>query len=87
MELYAFEMTGQLKGRHYKQIKHCLIEFAFFEIGINEIDGFNHQNAIDSLKFNKEEGFLSCEINGAYGVDGIITAKRIRVNTLKSISK
>jgi hypothetical protein len=80
--VYAFEMTDKLKGKYFEQIKHCLIDIEFIGINNNEIDGFNHQNAVQGISFGREGEYLFCKIEAAYGVDGYIEAKEIKVTKL-----
>jgi len=82
MRVYAFEMTDKLNGNYYEQIKHCIIDIEFIGINCNKMDGFNHQNAIQGLNFGREEAYLSCNIDAAYGVDGYIEASEIKVTNL-----
>jgi hypothetical protein len=85
MRVYAFEMTDKVKGRHFELIKHCFVDFEFIGLEDNEIDGFNHQNAMSGLNFGRRSDFIFCELNSAYGVDGYIEARKIRINKLEHI--
>ena len=87
MEVYAFEMTDQLKGKHYKLIKHCFVEFEFTDLQSNEIDCFNHQNAMLGLNFGKRDEFLLCELSSAFGVGGNIESRKIRINKLETVTE
>ncbi|WP_168193973.1 hypothetical protein [Pontibacter sp. SGAir0037] len=51
------------------------------------MDRFNHPNAVDGLSFGKEGNNLFCEINAAYGVDGLLTSKKIRMVKLEPVEK
>tara|TARA_R110002096_G_scaffold71768_1_gene171150 strand:+ start:70 stop:474 length:405 start_codon:yes stop_codon:yes gene_type:complete len=83
MRVYAFEMTDKVIGNHYELIKHCFVDFEFIGLEDNEIDGFNHQNAMSGLNFGRRDDFLFCELSSAYGVDGYIEARKIRINKLE----
>jgi len=83
MRVYAFEMTDKLKGQHFELVKHCMVDFEFIGINENEVDGFNHQNAVQGLEFGREGEYLFCKIDPAYGVEGFIQAKEIKVTNLE----
>ncbi len=86
MRVYAFEMTDKLIGRYFNLIKHCVIDIEFIDISNNEMDGFNHQNAIQGLDFGREGEFLFCKIDSAYGMDGYIEAKEIKITKLNPVN-
>lgn len=86
-QVYAFEMTNKLKGRYYKLIKHCLIDFELIDIEKNTMDGFNHQNALSGIDFNQEDEWLTCELHAAYGVDASFRARQIRIKTLLPVAE
>jgi hypothetical protein len=85
MRVYAFEMTDKLKGKYFELIKHCLVDIEFIGINNNEMDGFNHQNAVQGLDFGREGEYLFCKIDSAYGVDGYIEAKEIKITKLDQV--
>ncbi|WP_181163769.1 Imm50 family immunity protein [Pontibacter mangrovi] len=87
MKVYAFEMTDKVVNRYFKRFKHCIIDFKFVDLQKSEMDGFNHQNAVDGLNFEKDGDNLICEINAAYGVDGLLSAKTIQVVKLEPVEK
>ena len=86
IRVYAFEMTDKLKGKYFELVKHCVIDFEFTGIKRNEMDGFNHQNAIQGLDFGREGEFLFCKIDPAYGVEAFILAREIIVKRLEPIT-
>lgn len=71
--IYSFQMTSELdENSFYKLIKHCVIELEFLNIESFELEGFNHQNAIDSIEFSQEKDLLghsliSVIFNSNYG--------------------
>lgn len=87
IRVYSFEMTSNLKGKYFELLKHCLIDIEFVGINSNEMDGFNHQNVVLGLNFGKEGEYLFCQIDSAYGIDGYIEAKEIKIIKLDPISK
>jgi hypothetical protein len=86
MKVYAFEMTDRLKGRFFKLVKHCIIEFELTALNGNEFDGFNHQNAVEEILFGGNEEYLFCKINAAYGIDGYLEAREIKVVSLEPVT-
>jgi hypothetical protein len=87
IRIYAFEMTDKLKGRHYELIKHCIIEFELIGVYANSMDGFNHQNALSGIDFDREGEWLICELHSAYGVDAEFSCKRILVKGLTPVDE
>jgi len=82
MKILAFEKTDRLKDGSFELTKHCLIDIEFIDLLKNEIEGFNHQNALAELKFGKRGGLLFCELNSARSIGGYIESKNIRINKL-----
>ena len=85
IKIYAFEMTDKVVGRHYKLIKHCMIDLELIGIVESELIGFNHQNAINRIEFGKEEELITVEIDHAFGVSGFISTHRARINNLEKL--
>lgn len=86
LKVYVFEITNQLKGKYYKLIKRCLIEFEFIGVSKNKINNFNNQNVVYGLHFGKDEdGFLEMSINSTFGLDGFISSKKIKILNIESI--
>ena len=84
--VYAFEMTNKLKGRYFQLIKHCIIDFELAGLHNNSMDGFNHQNALSGIGFERDGEWLVCELYAAYGVDAKFSTKQIRVKQLLPVA-
>ena len=81
LRLYAFRMNSDLDERGYYRLDlHALVTFTFSGILEMEIGNWNHQNALMSLTIAKADEGHRLELEGAYGVDGSITAKNIAVS-------
>ncbi|QHL86623.1 hypothetical protein GU926_03870 [Nibribacter ruber] len=87
MKVYAFEMTDKVIDGYYEMVKFCIIDFLFIDLQTSDIQDFNHQNAVLGLDFVKEGEDLKCEIHAAYGVDGQLTSRKIRVVSVEHIEK
>jgi hypothetical protein len=87
LRLYSFEMTDKVVNRFYKLIKHCFVDIEICDLVKTEMDGFNHQNAILALEFGREEGNVFCNMVSAYGVDGYIEGKKIKIKRLEPIDE
>ena len=78
--IHGWEMTTKIEKGYYKLQKHHLIHFRFDYIDELEIDGFNHQNAINSLEIEvlpkNDKGYLplSIVIEQCYGISAEFTA-------------
>ena len=87
-KLYAFEMTSEVtESKHYKLVKHCVIEFEFNDIDSIELDGFNHQNALNGLCFSNvdnssDKAAISVTCEPAYGVGIDLICSSVRVLSL-----
>lgn len=87
MKIYSFEMTDKVIDGYFELVKHCIIDLEFIELEVSELDGFNHQNAVNGLDFRKDGDFLVCEVHAAYGVDALFTSKKIKVVKLEPKEK
>lgn len=86
VKVYAFETTSKVtEDGYYETIKHCIIDFEFTELAKNEIDGFNHQNAVLNIEFGREDEFLDCNIVNSVGISAYIQSKKINVSKLEVI--
>ena len=85
---YFSQMTSELDEKtFYKLIKHCVIELEFENIESVELEGFNHQNALDGIEFSEAKSFLgkpaiSVVFNSAYGVGFDLICSKVRVASL-----
>ncbi|WP_426060390.1 Imm50 family immunity protein [Hymenobacter sp. B1770] len=82
LKVYSFEMTNKRVGRYFKLIKHCLVEFELRGIFDNEMDGFNHQNAVNGISFRQENDLISCDIDPTFGIGATIVARQLIVKSL-----
>lgn len=86
--LYTFQMTSELvENSFYKLIKNCVIELEFESIDSLEIEGFNHQNALDCIEFSETKNLLGSSVisvvfNSAYGVGFDFICSKVRVVSL-----
>ncbi len=87
LRVYSFEMTDKVVNRYFKLIKHCFVDIEITDLMKTEIDGFNHQNAVLALEFGKEGDNVFCNMVSAYGVDGIIEGKKIKIKRLEPIAE
>ena len=62
--------------------KHFLVELQFAGVHDYELNGFNHQNAIFSLGFARENALIICDIEPSYGVSGYIESERVLVRSV-----
>ncbi len=88
VSVYAFQMTSELDEKSfYKLVKHCVIELEFENIDSIELDGFNHQNALDGIEFSHVQSLngkpaISVVFNSAYGVGFDLVCSKARVVSL-----
>jgi len=87
LRVYSFEMTDKVIGRHYQLIKHCFVDIEIKDLIKIEIEGFNHQNALLALEFGREANNVFCNMVSAYGVDGYIEGKEIKIKRLEPVTK
>ena len=80
--LHGFEMSGEITpAGHYKTIKHCVVTFAFYDVHLEKLEDFNHQNAImeltlvDSTAHGLEHLRLRVAIEGANGLTCIFACR------------
>ncbi|QNH62281.1 Imm50 family immunity protein [Hymenobacter sediminicola] len=81
--LSAFERTRETDERgYYRTIKNCDIKFQFNNIQEMEFGNFSHQNAILCLVFEEAEKSIRCTIDAATGLEAVIVAEEIVVESL-----
>ena len=85
--IHAHETTREIDASgHYVLAKHALVTF-FLEGFPPDDDGvtnihleyFNHQNVLSSARVNKIAAGYELALDGIFGVDGVISAERMRV--------
>jgi hypothetical protein len=86
LRVYSFEMTDKVVNRFYKLIKHCFVDIEISDLVKTEMDGFNHQNAVLALEFGREGDNVFCNMVSAYGVEGYIEGKKIKIKRLEPIN-
>ena len=80
VQIHAFAMTDQIDQRgYYTTDRHAIVTFLLEDITNLELGGFNNQNVISSLVLRKEATGYVFVLGGCYGIEGSITAGRIRV--------
>ncbi|WP_300032628.1 Imm50 family immunity protein [uncultured Roseobacter sp.] len=88
LRIHAWNMTNKVQGRYFILEKHAVVEFSIARIVYLELDGFNHQNAIeglklsrmDSAKYGKDHDVFELLIEPAYGMAGLFHAQEISVS-------
>ena len=81
-KIHVFEMTREVsESGHFVCHKHTVVELQFTDIDDLELDGFNHQNALNDLRIGESEkpGRLTVEFEVAYGVGAHFTCGSIAV--------
>ena len=63
----------------YLRTKHVMGSFLLEEVMDVHLEGFNHQNVITGLDLKQQGGDYNIGLEGIYGVDGSITARKVRI--------
>lgn len=81
LRVHAFEMTSEVDARGYFICtRHVVVVFKLSWIGSMELDGFNHQNALDGLKVSRTgDGEVRLDLEPAYGLGGFIHAREVEI--------
>lgn len=80
--IHAFSMTDRVDGRGYFILEnHSIVVLRFDGIEALEMDGFNHQNALNRLGIAgpDPEGRFEVHLDPAYGVEARFTCRAIEV--------
>ncbi len=78
ISIRAFMMTPEVDSHGYYVLdKHATVKFTLNSILEQELDGWNHQNAIMNLEITDVDTAWRLEINPAYGVGGYFVAESI----------
>jgi hypothetical protein len=81
-KIHVFEMTADVgSSGHFVCRNHMIVEFRFSEIENLEMEGFNHQNAIDRLIIKSDAAQLRrcVTFNSAYGLGADFTCSSVEV--------
>ncbi len=78
ISIRAFRMTPEVDSRGYYVLdKHATVMFTLKGILEQELDGWNHQNAIMNLEITEVDTGWRLEMDPAYGVGGYFIAESI----------
>lgn len=71
VKIHAFRVTSEIDDRgRYVTTAHSLVTMLFERVEALELDGFNHQNAINRLRIEAIDGDrLAVNFEAAYGLD------------------
>ena len=77
------EFINELNARgYYKQANNCNIELQFKGIIEMSFEGFNHQNVIFDLSFEKNGDNIRCEFGASVGLVATIEAEEVSILSL-----
>jgi hypothetical protein len=81
LKVHAFEMTSDLDARgHFIFMRHVVVGFNLSRIGSMELDGFNHQNVLDSLLISRVgDGEIRLDLEPIFGLGGYIQAREMEI--------
>ncbi len=81
LRVHAFQMTPEVDARGYFICtRHVVVVFKLSWIETMELDGFNHQNALDGLKLSRTDGGdVRLGLEPACGLGGFIQAKELEI--------
>lgn len=85
--IHAWKITPEIDSRgYYVLAKHALVTFFLEGFPLDEhgvtnvhLAYFNHQNVLSSASVNKIALGYELVLEGIFGVDGVISAERMRV--------
>jgi hypothetical protein len=87
--IHAFTMTDETNETgHYKCINHAVVEIKLDGAESIDIEGFNHQNAIEELTIEEIENDIvygnkfKIEFEPAFGVSANIVCRKIEVTKI-----
>ena len=89
-KVHAFLITPEVdKNGYYKTIKHCIITFEFDTVYDLVFEDFNHQNALDGLRFENTKDIdnkpiIAVSFDSAYGVDCEFKCKLALISEIKN---
>lgn len=87
LNVHAFEMTSEVDDRGYFVCtRHVVVTFKLSRISRIELDGFNHQNALDALEVSRTgDGEIRVDLDPAYGLGGFIQARELEISITPGI--
>jgi hypothetical protein len=81
-EIHVFEMTREVsESGHFVCRNHSVVELQFNAVEGLELDGFNHQNALDGISISESStpGRLAIVLEPAYGLGAAFTCSSVDV--------
>jgi hypothetical protein len=79
--VHTYGGTGEVDATgHHVTEKHVLVSFIFDDVFEIQLEGFNHQNVLSAMAFNKLENGFEVILGGCYGVEGSISTKGLRIS-------
>ena len=80
MSVHTWEMTKELDAKgFYVLTKHVVVEFVMGEVFDLSLNGFSHQNVVNSLIVEKVENGYRLTLEGCFGIAGTIDAREISI--------
>ena len=80
VRIHTFEMTSEIDTQGFFIFtKHVIVEFILEGVKNLHLDDFNAQNVISGLDLKQTAEGFELVLEGCYGVEGTITADRIRI--------
>ena len=80
VRIHTFEMTDQVDSQgFFICTKHVIVSFVLEGVTTLHLDDFNGQNVISGLLLKQTADGYELVLEGCHGVEGTITADRIRL--------
>jgi hypothetical protein len=81
LRIHTWLMTDQVDEKGYYVLdKHAIVTFTFERVTDLELRGFNHQNVISGLQFERTADSFILSLEPCYGVGGAIEATKMSVS-------
>ncbi len=80
VRIHTFEVVDQRATRGPVMFtKHVVVSFIFEDVKAVRLEGFNSQNVVDGIVLRSGDAGYELDIKASYGLEGTITASRLRV--------
>jgi hypothetical protein len=83
VSVHVFETTGEVTRQgQYVCRNHVIVRFLLGGIRSLELNDFNHQNVLGGLALAQADEGYTLELEGCYGVTGMITAESVEIELI-----
>lgn len=88
MKIYVFTGSSKVDDNGDPKLKkHCILDIEFLTIHKSDLSGFNNQNVVKRVTFEKSSEKVTCYILPDNGLKGIIISEKVAIRKIRKIKE